>query len=103
MLRAPLNKGANLFRNPHCLSTGTDSLYLLLMPTFWATNYPHKHTSCTISRQKRHFPILLCQIQRTSVLLKLSDFIYAEFFTSSGKILCWQAHLMIWLQLVALV
>jgi len=37
-------KSQNFLRNPHCLSAGSDSLYVQLMST--ALKYPRKHTNC---------------------------------------------------------
>jgi len=45
--------------NPHCLSAGTDSLYLQSKPVILTLNYPRKHTNCAISLQERQFPIPL--------------------------------------------
>jgi len=48
-------KESNFLRNPHCLSPGSDSLYLRFKLTIWALNYPRKHTNYATSLQKRHF------------------------------------------------
>ena len=37
------------FMNSHCLSAGSDSLYLQLKPTSWAQSYPRKHTNFSTS------------------------------------------------------
>ena len=50
-------------RNPHCLSAGSDSLYLQFKPTIWTLSYLRKHTNCTISLQERHFPTPLRHIE----------------------------------------
>jgi len=44
-----------ILRNPHCLSSSSDSLYLQFKSTIWALIYPCKHTNCTISLQERTF------------------------------------------------
>ena len=38
---------SNLLRNPHCLSAGIDSLYLLFKSTLLASNYPCIANSAT--------------------------------------------------------
>jgi len=53
-----------LLRNSHCLSAGTDSLYLQFQPTIWALNYPRKRTNCTNPLQERHFPTPLCHAEK---------------------------------------
>jgi len=45
-----------LLRNSHCLSVGSDALYLQFKPTMWAQSYPRKHTNCTTPLEERHFP-----------------------------------------------
>ena len=54
MVSMPLHKGD--LRNPHCLSVGSDPLYLQVKPTIWAQSYPRKHTNCTTPLQERYFP-----------------------------------------------
>ena len=53
------------------------------------------------SLQELQFPIRRV-IQKTSVLLKLSNFTFAEFFTSPAKIWCWKPQIITRLELVAL-
>jgi len=44
--------------------------------------FPTEKHTCTISLQERHFPMpLLRHTQKSAVLLTLSNFIFAEFFT----------------------
>jgi len=54
-----------------------------------------------VSLQELQFPIRRV-IQKTSVLLKLSNFTFAEFFTSPAKIWCWKPQIITRLELVAL-
>jgi len=48
-----------LLRKSHCLSAGTDSLYLQFKPTIWAQSFPRKHTNFATPLQECHFPIPL--------------------------------------------
>jgi len=49
----------SLQRSSHCLSAGSDSLYLQFKPTLWAQSYPRKHTNLTTQLQERNFPMPL--------------------------------------------
>jgi len=52
-------------RKPHCLSAGTDSLYLQLKPRIRVLYYLCKHTSCTVTFQEHHFLMLVRTTKKT--------------------------------------
>jgi len=78
---------SRLLQNSRCLSVGSDSLYLQLKPTIRAQSYRRKHTNCTTALQERYFPTQLRHgMQKTAIVLKLSNVTFAELFTSTAKI-----------------
>jgi len=48
-----------LLRISHCLTAGSDSLYLQFKSTIWVQNYPRKDTNFTTPLEERHFPMPL--------------------------------------------
>jgi len=89
-----------LFRNSRCLSTGSDSLYLQFKSIIWAQSYPRKYTNCTNPLQEGRFPTPLRHAEKQAALHW--NWERLGFFTSTAKIECWQAHLMLRLQLIPL-
>jgi len=56
--------------------------------TIWALNYPRKHQLHHLGLRTSCSDIIM-SLQKTSVLVKLSNVTSAEFFTSTANILCW--------------
>jgi len=61
-----------LLRNSHCLSAGSDSLYLQFKPTIWTQSYPRKHNFAT-RLQERHILTTLRHTEKTAFVPKLSN------------------------------
>jgi len=82
MLTIPLNKG-NL-RNSRCPSAGSASLHLQFKPTIWPLSYPRKHTKLHNPASRMSFSDTITSCRKT-VVLKLDNVTFAEFFTSIAK------------------
>ena len=82
-------KERRLLRNPHCLSTGSDSLYLQFKLTIWTRRYLTQTHQMPHLASRKAFSKTITSHRKTAVLLKLNNVVFAEFFTSIAKILCW--------------
>jgi len=67
-----------ILRNPHCLSAGSDSLYLQFKPTIWTLSHLRKHINCTISLQERQHHYAT---QKTSSSTVTENVTFAKLFT----------------------